>query len=190
MYQIRSGAFETNSSSSHALVIKNEGKILTPSEVSALSWITRGRLRIQDNGYCRSPFRVLTAPDDKLGYVLAAYHGTDQFESIQKRLLEYLPDVEKISFPESYEWVKDDESKLVTCYGYIDHESENVLPYAIQSENIDPLDIVLDTRYVIIVDGDEYDEFGKLRRAGLIDVSSVKKIYDPDTMYLERRSNE
>lgn len=190
MYQIRHGAFETNSSSSHALVVKNEGKYLTPAEFYAQCWITRNQVRIYENDYQRSPFRVLDKPDEKLGYVLAAYKGTDQFESIQKRLFEYLPEIDRIAFPEEYLYDKEHGNHYVTCYGYIDHESAGVIPYAIKSEGVDPLDIVLDTRYLIIVDGDEYDEFGKLRRSGLIDTGAIKKIYDPPTMYRELRGND
>ena len=185
MYQVRHGVFETNSSSSHSLVIMRDGFMLSPQEFLDETWVNRGKLSIYDNEYGRSPFRVLRSPQDKLAYVLAAFHGTDHFQSIIDQLKEYVPKVKEIVFPTEYERGRNGPS---FNYGYIDHQSVNIVPYAVNKGNIDPLDIVLNTKYVIIVDGDEYDEFGKLVSSGMISMDKIEKIYDLKTLYCERRN--
>lgn len=175
MIQIRNGVFETNSSSSHSLVVKTEGRVLTPEEIAESMYISgNGSVRIYDNSFGRSPFQVLSQPLDKLAYVLAEYSKTDQFQSILDRFIEYVPGLKKIDFPNEINWRTD---KVEVYYGDIDHQSAGMLKRAIFEEQIDPLDIVFNTRYVIIVDGDEYDEFGSMFRSGLINMNKIKTIY-------------
>lgn len=175
MYQIRSGVFETNSSSSHSLVVMTEGRKLTPEEAAESMYITRnGNVQIYDNDFGRSPFRMLTRPLDKLSYVLAEYSDTDQLQSILDRFIEYIPELKKVEFPWEVNWRTD---KREVYYGDIDHQSAGMLRRAIFEEKIDPLEIVFNTRYVIVVDGDEYDVFGDMIRSGIVNMDKIKAIY-------------
>ena len=175
MIQIRNGVFETNSSSSHSLVVKTEGRMVTPEEVAESMYISRnGAARIYENSFGRSPFRILAEPLDKLSYVLAEYSGTDQFQSILDRFVDYVPGLKKIEFPSEINWRTE---KYEAYYGDIDHQSAGMLKRAIFEEQRDPLDIVFDSRYVIIVDGDEYCVFGDMLKSGLIDKSKIKTVY-------------
>lgn len=175
MIQIRNGVFETNSSSSHSLVVVTEGRVLTPEEIAESMYISKnGSARIYDNNFGRSPFRVLLQPLDKLAYVLAEYSETDQFQSILDRFIEHIPGLKKIDFPNEINWRTD---KYEVYYGDIDHQSAGMLKRAIFEEQVDPLDIVFNTRYVIIVDGDEYCVFGDMLKSGLIDKSKIKTVY-------------
>ena len=40
--------------------------------------------------------------------------------------------------------------------------------------NIDLKDFLLNTRYVVIIDGDEYDTWGKLKVSGIIDTDNIQ----------------
>lgn len=186
MIQIRNGVFETNSSSSHSLVVMTEGRIVSPEETAEGMWINNdGEVGVWDHDieYGRSPFRVLATPFEKLLYTLAEFQGTDQFQSIYDRFIEKIPELKKIDFPMVSYWRTDEPTVF---YGDIDHQSAGMLKAAIQKEGVDPLDIVFDSRYVIIVDGDEYCVFGDMLKSGLIDKSKIKTVYPyPLTEYEE-----
>ena len=79
MIKIRQNVFETNSSSSHSLVIckKNHGKFLSLEDVKRSIWFdydedTGIYTPDRENGYFgRYPFRVLSSFQDKLDYAYA-----------------------------------------------------------------------------------------------------------------------
>lgn len=186
MIQIRNGVFETNSSSSHSLVIMTEGHVMSPEEVVESMYVNKeGAVRIWEGDleFGRAPFRVLHEPFLKLLYVLAEYQNTDQFQSVLERFIDYVPGLKKINFPYERNWRTDE---YEVYYGDIDHQSAGMLKAAIQKEGVDPLDIVFDSRYIIIVDGDEYCVFGDMLKSGLIDKSIIKTVYPyPLTEYEE-----
>lgn len=179
MFQIRAGIFETNSSSAHALVIKKEGV-----QITSENFDEEGRTYVNCNGelrywehdlvFDRSPFKVLTSVGDKLAYVTAAFES--QRERIIAEVMKRIPSIEKIKFPT--DWGTDE-----TVYGWIDHQSAGMLPYAVRKEGIDPVDVILNTRYIIIVDGDEYGIFDNMVQNGLINMDEIEKTYDYFTGY-------
>ena len=92
-YQIRKGCFETNSSSSHSLIItkKNSNVRMTQEEIREEFYLDEDwyierhknnekeivRLDLWDNEFGRSPFNVLITFIDKLAYAVAEYCGNN-----------------------------------------------------------------------------------------------------------------
>jgi len=179
MFQIRAGTYETNSSSAHSLIIKKDGIRITSEnfDTEGCTYINRnGELRYwnHDLVFDRSPFQVLTSVGDKLAYVTAAFES--QRDRIIAEVMKRIPSIEKIKFPK--DWETDE-----PVYGWIDHQSIGMLPYAVRKEGIDPVDVILNTRYIIIVDGDEYGIFDNMVQNGLINMDEIEKTYDYFTGY-------
>lgn len=120
--QIRYGLFETNSSSSHSLVVTKNDKVLTKEDflhegepwdenkeyiyIYKNKWDTTW----EDNLYFgRSPFVLLTSVNDKARYALASFCGdysghTDEqkveyYNEILEALNSVLPELEEIELP-------------------------------------------------------------------------------------------
>ena len=181
MFQIRAGTFETNSSSAHSLIIKKDGVVITPEnfDTEGRTWINRDdelSYWMSDLNFGRSPFEVLTSVGDKLAYVTAA------FESDRERIItevkRRIPSIKEVTFPKDWETRE-------PVYGWIDHESIDMLPFAVKKEGIDPVDIILDTRYVIVVDGDEYCVLDDMIQSDLINMDKIEKIYGHFDYYRE-----
>lgn len=58
--------------------------------------------------------------------------------------------------------------------GSIDHQSQGTLSKFMKSNNVDLKDFLLNTRYIVIIDGDEYDTWGKLKVSGIIDIDNIQ----------------
>jgi len=101
MIQIRNGIYETNSSSSHAIVIRSQGERLTPEEVKDQVWLWRdGGLEIRDNQFGRSPFRILRRIEEKAAYAIAYYSFCpEKRQEIIDMVIRNVPGCEKLHFP-------------------------------------------------------------------------------------------
>lgn len=120
--QIRYGIFESNSSSSHCLLITKNDKVLAKEDFhhENESWdenkeylyIHKGKLTsVWDNDlyFGRSPFELLTSVEDKTRYALASFCGdysghTDEqkvnyYNEILEALNSVLPELEEIELP-------------------------------------------------------------------------------------------
>lgn len=95
--------------------------------------------------------------------------------------------------PENVEWKYDDKLGVytgykdadgvqvpldcVTCerkyYGRVDHASKFLLKDFLDKKNITLEDFITHREYVVIIDGDEYDTFGKLEQSGLINSNMI-----------------
>ena len=184
MYQIRQGVFETNSSSAHSLIIKKTGVVITPDnfDTEARTWIGKeDTIRYWDSEleFGRSPFNILSRLDQKLAYVTAAFE--EQRDRIIAEVMKRLPNIKGVRFPK--DWETDE-----PVYGWIDHQSLYMLPYAVQKEEIDPVDLILDTRYIIVIDGDEYGVLGDMVQNGLINMDEIEKVYDHGSAYRDKHS--
>lgn len=94
-----------------------------------------------DLNFGRSPFRVLGTIEGKARYALAAHHSVENIISI---LNEVYPDLEKIEvIPEYPEYASDEDS-----YGYCE---DCAIPHDVSLR-----EFILNKKYVIISDGDEY----------------------------------
>ena len=63
----------------------------------------------------------------------------------------------------------------VTNYGYVDHQSMDLLESFLRTNNITLDDFIFNDKYIVIVDGDEYNTFERLQACGLLDKNALKK---------------
>lgn len=176
MINIRTGVFETNSSSNHAFVIRKnnqEPESYTPyADKDGVLRLNSYKLE-----FGRAPFEVLYDPYRKACYAIASF-GEERFNEIEDILKEVYPYIKKIELPT--EWDYDDELDKDTkapYYGYIDHQSTGLLSDVMSNYNITLKEFITDPRYVIMVDGDEYDVFGDLIRTKFITKENTEDIY-------------
>ena len=80
----------------------------------------------------------------------------------------YLKDGEKI-------FVKESENTYhkVNNYGHVDHQSQGIIDGFIKKMGISLEEFLTNRKYVICIDGDEYDFWGKFKYSGLIDTSNI-----------------
>lgn len=178
--QIRSGVFETNSSSMHSLVVKKEDGYYADNELRRHLWLSNdGVWKIWDDDeitFGRHPFRCLGTFESKVRYAIAslcAWHDdkVEQFENIECIVKEVIPECARIELPKvSYSW--DENDKI--SYGSVD---EDILSSFLKNENISLKEFLTNKRYVVIVDGDEYCIWNDLKNSGLVNNSEIEKEY-------------
>ena len=180
---IRRDTFETNSSSMHSLVITKTARPYTNDEKHLYYYGHDFELFgcCDTHTFERHPFEVLSEPKDKLRYYVAHYVGfknqTDRLKEV-KELVHELTGCPKNKIKLYYEDIESWRSeKTVKAYGWagINDTGEDVFEY-IEKNNISLREFVLDPRYTVIVDGDEYQEFKKLFLKGIIDLDNIEYI--------------
>jgi hypothetical protein len=187
---IRKNTFETNSSSMHSLVITKTAKPYTKWEKELDYYGDKFELFGCCDTYTfeRHPFEVLSSPKDKLRYYVAHYvgwkqemHRLDEVEDLVQELTGCSRFDIKLS-REEYSW----KGELEESYGWagINDTGEDVFDY-IEKNNIPLKEFILDPRYTIIVDGDEYQEFKKLFTKGLIDINNIEYISSGKSFWLD-----
>lgn len=169
MNQIRNNVFETNSSSSHSISIRANGSYYSTDEILKGIWMGEDNVWdlwfSSDLEFDRSPFKPLTTFVDKFKYALASY-GKDKLNELESIAYEVIPGLAKIKYPTGYNWRTD---KKETYYGYIDHQSLGCLDSFLQDHKVTLRDFLLDSRYIVWIDGDEYCIKEQLFDSGLID---------------------
>ena len=167
MIQIRNNTFETNSSSAHTIAIKNHDEY-----DYSLKWL------LDENGvfdfWCtsdldfgRSPFNILCTTCEKIPYFIATYG----FEKISKIIMENVPEVKEVKKPRINPKWDDPDLKQG-----IDHQSIGMLEHFIEKNNITIEEALFNNKYIIIIDGDEYNVWGRMINCGLIDKNVLKNI--------------
>ena len=178
MIQIRDNTFETNSSSSHSLIITDFDGKYTPEEMmkGIYLWKDKGTRMYESNlEFYRSPFSLLATFESKSRYAIASSQGhlADEVEKIWHK---YIPNFNGFKFDmetEEYdydkkEWVDLDEPK--TIYGGTDdYQIEGWL----KSYNVSLEDFLTMRRYMVVCDGDEYREWYHILDSGLVDKSHI-----------------
>lgn len=173
MIQIRQNVFETNSSSSHSLVIRTDDIIKEAGEDLYLTHdemledlhrvSPRGIYKPwNDNWYFgRSPFRPLSTFEGKLQYAYANC-GDDEVKrkEVTDLLKELVSEVKKVAIPE-YCGVDDWE-----LFGWL------------KKYNISLKEFLTNKKYVVIQDGDEYCIWKDLIACGLIDKNVIENMED------------
>lgn len=167
MKQIRRNVFETNSSSSHSLVIRSN-KLMEELEESiyfthdemldSLSWIKNGEYKSYDKDWYfgRSPFRALDTFELRFQYAYANYcYNDDKLNELIKLLQKLVPEVKSIKKPE---YVGVDESYLDSW---------------LAKNNISLEEFLTNKKYVVIQDGDEYCIWDDLVKSGLINTKAL-----------------
>lgn len=178
MIQIRDNTFETNSSSSHSLIITDfDGKYTSDEMMKNIYlWADKETRMYESNlEFYRSPFSLLATFESKSRYAIASSDGrlADEVEKIWHK---YIPNFNGFKFDmktEEYdydkkEWADLDEPKPIYG-GTDDYEIEGWL----KSYNVSLEDFLTMRRYMVVCDGDEYREWYHILDSGLVDKSHI-----------------
>lgn len=72
--------------------------------------------------------------------------------------------------------------------GTIDHQSAGMLKNFLKENNVSLKEFLTNKKYIIVIDGDEYNELEKLMKSGILDKNNITQIYttsDDDIEYQE-----
>lgn len=177
MKQIRRNVFETNSSSSHSLVITTDNEHYTREEINKNFYMTDGIVRLWESSleFYRSPFDILVTFKDKLRYAIASSNGNlvDQCRELCYKYVDGFTDFEFDT--KDYVWdskVKDyveAKSPVPNYGGTDDYEIEGWL----KKYNVSLEEFLTNKRYIVVVDGDEYAIYDHIKKSGLFDTSKI-----------------
>ena len=153
--KIRSGVFETNSSSSHSICIRNDKNDLCVDRENIVDNILNGRGEWKITGmyFGRSPFRYLAKFSEKVIYALA--NGINYHD---------IEDIVKDNIPEftGFKFVTESGS------GYTD---DYILSGWLEQHSVSLRDFLTRDSYFVICDGDEYYIFSDMLDSGIISKS-------------------
>lgn len=172
MLQIRQSVFETNSSSSHSIVVQKYGSVKPTGTSSDFAEFEDGILTLhQGNGF-HWGWDVLTNWLDRFAYTMAEF-GEDEntaqdiLERVKRRI-----DADDVEIHLHDPWWANGEE--VPDFGSIDHQSQGTLMHFLSEKGIDELDFIFDDRYIVIIDND--NNYGD-RRAEFISKLDVEDEY-------------
>ena len=192
MIQIRSNCFETNSSSSHSLVIKPGCDYYTPEEVfEELRWcceedpnnsgkyIYTPCIYSDEACYHRYPFKVLTTFRDKLFY-LYAHAPFREYPPKGKRIYpRYQVEYYKVTnyIKKHLPWLS-----RVEWNRFYDKPSSEAHGFtgALKMAGLDWYNYLFNKNIVVICDGDEYNVWSDLKKANLVRLQKGTKEYTYD----------
>jgi len=167
MIKIRNGVFETNSSSSHSIVVT---KTDNPLETVDPEWRMRdGEIKFwyeDDLEFGRTPFNVLSDWYGRLRYTIASL-GETHMDEIVAACKRHIPGFDHFKFPTSrYE----DGGEIL---GYVDHQSIGLLRHTLIAHHVTMDDFIFNDKYIVIIDGDEYCVFNRLRNTPMFDENAI-----------------
>ena len=176
---VRINTFETNSSSMHSLVVVKDPKPYTSQEsLNPYGIDKRFDLFWCDEGtYERFPFRVMRTPKEKLKYYVAHYIGACKKLDLIPKVIDFISNQTNIPKNKIKINIEEDDQTHELNYGYagINDTGEDVFSY-IERNNISMEEFILNPKYVVIIDGDEYQEFKKLFESNILDANSFEYI--------------
>lgn len=178
MIQIRDNTFETNSSSSHSLIITDfDGKYTSEEMMKGIYLWEDKETRMYESllEFYRSPFSLLATFESKSRYAIASSNGR-LADEVEKIWYKYIPNFNGFKFDmktEEYDydkkdWVDLDEPKPIYG-GTDDYQIEGWL----KSYNVSLEDFLTMRRYMVVCDGDEYREWYHILDSGLVDKSHI-----------------
>ena len=177
MKQIRRNVFETNSSSSHSLVITTDDEHYNREEINKDFYMTDGIVRLWDSSleFYRSPFDMLVTFRDKLRYAIASSNGNlvNQCRELCQKYVDGFVDFkfDKIDYvwdSEVEDYVETDDP-IPNYGGTDDYQIEGWLKHY----NISLEEFLTNKRYIVVVDGDEYCVWSNIKNSGLVDVKKI-----------------
>ena len=177
MNQIRRNVFETNSSSSHSLVITTDDEHYNREEINKDFYMTDGIVRLWDSSleFYRSPFDMLVTFRDKLRYAIASSNGNlvNQCRELCQKYVDGFVDFkfDKIDYvwdSEVEDYVETDDP-IPNYGGTDDYKIEGWLKHY----NISLEEFLTNKRYIVVVDGDEYCVWSNIKNSGLVDVKKI-----------------
>lgn len=156
MIQIRQSIFETNSSSSHSIVVRKRSTLLDLStdgnHYSDFASFEDGVLSLRGGNHFGWGWDVLTNWLDRFAYAMASL-GEDKQSEILDGMKERLKC--EIEITECVPWWGDGSSR--PDYGDVDHQSCGLLGSFLLETGIDVMDFIFDDKYVVIIDNDNND---------------------------------
>ena len=174
MFQVRNNCFETNSSSSHSLVITNKdnGRYTPEEALDSLYWMRDGWWEPYGKLYFgRHPFQVLSTFSDKLRYVYAhtpfrirpsKKHKWNNYSAmywvINNKIKKFLPGFKGIRVPRGTRIGTDDHC----LWGWL-KKADITLEEFLMNKNI-----------IVICDGDEYCVWTGMKKLGLVTKDNIK----------------
>lgn len=178
MIQIRDNTFETNSSSSHSLIITDfDGKYTSEEMMKGIYLWEDKETRMYESHleFYRSPFSLLATFESKSRYAIASSNGR-LADEVEKIWYKYIPNFNGFKFDmktEEYDydkkdWVDLDEPKPIYG-GTDDYQIEGWL----KSYNVSLEDFLTMRRYMVVCDGDEYREWYHILDSSLVDKSHI-----------------
>ena len=179
MIQIRSNCFETNSSSSHSLIITNgDANYYTPDEAyHELYWMTDGYWDPSGDLYFgRSPFKVLSSFKDKLLYAYACAPRREGkmkksgYNGIWKEYYKVTNVVKKFFGEDKLFLGLDPYRKRHEYIG----TDDRMLPKWLKDADISLIEFLTNKNIIVICDGDEYCIWTDLKKFGLINMDNIK----------------
>lgn len=191
MINIRRNVFETNSSSMHSLVITKQARKYTDKEL-ALGYDPQYHKTFDLWGwkdeeamyYERDPFQILSTPLEKLQYYCAYTLGTWRDEPDQKdidRIKKFIMKQTGINNPLDIflyrvdRWDKE-EGKNKYYGAVVSNDTGEDPMHFVKRKGIDWEDLILNPKYIIIVDGDELRHFKDLVEARVINTDNFEDI--------------
>lgn len=179
---VRKNTFETNSSSMHSLVIVKNPKPYSDA-YDKFNYYYRDKrhsyhlFNREEGVYGRFPFRVLRSPEDKMRYYVAHYIGAFNKKELIPKVKTFI--AKQLGISQSKVNIKayDEYDDKYEGYGYagLNDTGEDVFSY-IEDNNISMEEFVLNPKYVVIVDGDEYQEFKKLFESNILDANDFEYV--------------
>lgn len=172
MIYIRKSVFETNSSSSHSIVLLKNDK---PAEdiVDGEWYVQDGEIDFwweNDLSFDRAPFDLLTDWYHRLCYAIASYgRDQDKIRDIEEICRRRISGFERFKF-------KKDKWENNEYYGYIDHESVGLLDAALGKYSASLEDFIFNDKFIVVIDGDEYCVFNTLIDTDLFNKDKVEDI--------------
>lgn len=160
---IRQGVFETNSSSMHSLCILNHSDKNIDTYTNKIDENGIWKFEEGELDFYRYPFRFLHTFEGKVKYAIANYESN--YESIiliSDIVKKYNPNFVRFEFAKSH--------------GRIDTggTDDYALNSWLENNNITLEEFLINPRYAVICDGDEYCTFDKLIDLGLINKSKFE----------------
>lgn len=180
MKTIRNNVFETNSSSSHSLVITTLDEHYTEAEIRNDVYIPEnGVVRIWTSSleFYRSPFDILCTFNDKARYAIASSAGklVNDVAAIYRKYIPGFVEFEFDLIPESW-----DSENYVNSYGGTD---DYCIQDWLKEYKITLEEFLTNRRYIVIVDGDEYCVWDHIKNTGLLNTGMI--VHDSYKEYME-----
>ena len=157
MLQIRKSVFETNSSSTHSIVVETGKKIQGTSRefMTPYARYENGILKLSEDNSFGWGWEVLTDWTDKFAYAVAELRfRTDELEDLLNKVKEHLMCAE-IIIPERTLW--NNPKQTEPDYGYIDHQSQGTLLDFMAQTGTSVIEFIFNDRYAVVLDNDNND---------------------------------
>lgn len=157
MIQIRQQVFETNSSSTHSIVIQKKRRPVKPNDLphhsDYASCDQNGLVTIHEDNYFGCGWEVLDCWIDRLAYAIADLDDVKREELVSDLSEQYNIHV-KIGYKDAY-WI---EEGKYPDYGDVDHQSQGTLQEMLSDIGIKAIDFVFDDRFIVVLDNDNCDD--------------------------------